>query len=156
MNKELLEKHFDPRQIKQREGNFGKKLDYVEAHAVIQRLNDAFESEWSLQIIKHEILKDSDEVIVLGELKAGDIVKTQFGSRRIRRAKETGNIISIAPDKPVRLLQFDASKAIAGPIVREGLSLFFARKDTNVYRVDVVGLPDRKRLVWKPQTAAVL
>jgi hypothetical protein len=67
-----------------------------------------------------------------------------------------GNIISIAPDKPTRLWQFDASKAIAGPIVREGLSLFFASKDTNVYRVDVVGLPERKRLIWKHQTAAVL
>ncbi len=38
MNRELLEKPFDPSQIKQREGNFGKKLDYIEGHAVIQRL----------------------------------------------------------------------------------------------------------------------
>jgi outer membrane protein assembly factor BamB len=36
------------------------------------------------------------------------------------------------------------------------MSLFFASKDTNVYRVDIVGLPERKRLVWKHQTAAVL
>jgi len=71
-------------------------------------------------------------------------------------ATAAGNIICIAPDKPVRLWQFDASKAIAGPIVREGLSLFFASKDTNVYRVDFVGLPERKRLIWKHQTAAVL
>ena len=39
MNRELLEKHFDPSQIKQREGNFGKMLDYIEGHAVIERLN---------------------------------------------------------------------------------------------------------------------
>ncbi|HCO95801.1 MAG TPA: hypothetical protein DIU00_17960 [Phycisphaerales bacterium] len=71
-------------------------------------------------------------------------------------ATAAGNIISIAPDKPIRLWQFDASKAIAGPIVREGFSLFFASKDTNVYRVDVVGLPERRRLIWKHQTAAVL
>jgi len=67
-----------------------------------------------------------------------------------------GNIISIAPDLPRRLWQFDASKAIAGPIVKDGMSLFFASKDTNVYRVDIVGLPERKRLAWKYQTAAVL
>jgi outer membrane protein assembly factor BamB len=71
-------------------------------------------------------------------------------------ATAEGNIISIAPNLPQRLWQFDASKAIAGPIVREGMSLFFASKDTNVYRVDMVGLPEKKRLIWKYQTAAVL
>ncbi len=71
-------------------------------------------------------------------------------------ATAAGNIISIAPDLPRRLWQFDASKAIAGPIIREGMSLFFASKDTNVYRVDMVGLPEKRRLAWKYQTAAVL
>ena len=47
MNRELLEKPFDPNQIKQREGNFGKTLDYIEGHSVIQRLNDAFDANWS-------------------------------------------------------------------------------------------------------------
>jgi outer membrane protein assembly factor BamB len=67
-----------------------------------------------------------------------------------------GNIICIAPNIPQRLWQFDASGAIAGSIIREGMSLFFACKDTYVYRVDMVGLPERKQLVWKYQTAAVL
>jgi outer membrane protein assembly factor BamB len=71
-------------------------------------------------------------------------------------ATAAGNIISIAPDLPRRLWQFDASKTIAGSIIRDGMSLFFASKDTNVYRVDMVGLPERKRLIWKHQTAAVL
>ena len=35
MNRELLEKPFTPKQVKRREGNFGKILDYVEGHAVI-------------------------------------------------------------------------------------------------------------------------
>ena len=42
MIRELLEKTFEPGQIKQREGNFGKMLDYIEGHAVIQRQNDGF------------------------------------------------------------------------------------------------------------------
>ncbi|MBW7990091.1 MAG: PQQ-binding-like beta-propeller repeat protein [Planctomycetes bacterium] len=67
-----------------------------------------------------------------------------------------GNIISITPDRPRKLWQFDASGGIAGPIVRDGMSLFFASKDTNVYRVDMVGLPLRRQLVWKYQTAGVL
>ena len=55
MNRELLEKPFNPDQIKQREGNFGKMLDYVEAHTVIQRLNDAFDSRWSFEIVEQKI-----------------------------------------------------------------------------------------------------
>ena len=81
MNRELLEKPFTQDHIKQREGAFGKMLDYVEAHHVIKRLNDAFDAEWSFSILKHEILQETDEVIVLGELRAGDIVKITRDSR---------------------------------------------------------------------------
>jgi len=98
MNRELLEKPFDPNQIKQREGNFGKMLDYIEGHTVVKRLNDSFEANWSFAILKHEILKETDEVVVLGELSANGIVKTQFGSSRITRARETGEMISLADD----------------------------------------------------------
>ena len=98
MNRELLEKPFDLSQIKQREGNFGKVLDYIEGHAIIQRLNDAFEAEWSFSILKHEVLEKTDEVIVLGQLRAGDVVKTQFGSSKITRARESGEPISLADD----------------------------------------------------------
>ncbi len=98
MNRELLEKPFSPDQVKQREGNLGKMLDYIEGHSVIQRLNDAFEAEWSFSILKHDILDATDEVIVLSELKAGDVVKTQFGSSRITRARESGEPISLADD----------------------------------------------------------
>jgi outer membrane protein assembly factor BamB len=67
-----------------------------------------------------------------------------------------GNIICIAPDAPRRIWQFDAAGPVAGPVVRDGMSLFFASRDTNVYRVDMIGLPGQKQLVWKHQTAAVL
>jgi hypothetical protein len=98
MNRELLEKPFEPDQIKQREGNFGKMLDYIEGHAVIERLNMAFEAEWSFSILEHRILEKTDEVLVVGQLKAGDVVKTQFGSSRITRARESGELISLADD----------------------------------------------------------
>jgi len=114
MNREILEKSFGPEQIKQREGNFGKMLDYIEGHAVIQRLNDAFDADWSFTIIKHEILKETDEVIVIGELKAGSVVKTQFGSSRITRARESGDIISLADDY----------KAAATDAVKKAATLF--------------------------------
>ena len=70
----------------------------MEGHAVIQRLNEAFDANWSFEILKHEILEDKDEVIVQGKLTAENVVKTQFGSSQITRAKETGEIISLADD----------------------------------------------------------
>ena len=98
MNRELLEKPFDRDQIKQREGNFGKMLDYIEGHAIVKRLNDSFDANWSFSILKHEILQETDEAVVLGELSANGIVKTQFGSSRITRARESGEMISLADD----------------------------------------------------------
>jgi len=121
MNREILEQPFSPEQIKQREGNFGKMLDYIEGHAVIQRLNDAFEADWSFTLTHHEILKDTDEVIVIGQLNAGGIVKSQFGSSRITRARETGEIISLADD--LKAAATDALKK-AATLLGVGLHLY--------------------------------
>ena len=128
MNREILEKPFNPDQIKQREGNFGKMLDYIEGHAVIQRLNDAFDSNWSFEIVKHKILTDTDEVIVLGKLIAGDIVKTQFGSSRITRARESGEMISLADD--LKAAATDALKK-AATLLGVGLHLYSGDKPVN-------------------------
>jgi len=114
MNREILEKPFSPEQIKQRKGNFGKMLDYIEGYAVIQRLNDAFDGDWSFTITHHEILKDSDEVIVIGELRAGKVIKNQFGSSQITRAKESKNIISLSDDL----------KAAATDCIKKAATLF--------------------------------
>jgi len=71
-------------------------------------------------------------------------------------ATDTGSVISIAPDVPRRLWRFKAGGGVTGAIVKDWMSLFFAGKDTHVYRLDVVGLPEKTRLVWKYQAAAVL
>ncbi len=128
MNRELLEKPFNPDQIKQREGNFGKMLEYIEGHAVIQRLNDAFDSDWSFEIVKHGIMTDTDEVLVLGKLIAGDIVKTQFGSSRITRARESGDMISLSDD--LKAAATDALKK-AATLLGVGLHLYAGAKTAN-------------------------
>jgi hypothetical protein len=125
MNRELLEKPFPPEAIKQREGNFGKTLDYIEGHAVIQRLNDALDGMWSFEITEHKIL-EPDEVLVLGKLTADNIVKMQFGSSKITRAKETGNIISLADD--LKASATDALKKCATQL-GVGLHLYAAKGD---------------------------
>jgi hypothetical protein len=65
---------------------------------VIHRLNDALDGNWSFEILEHEILEQQDEALVLGKLTAEDVVKCQFGSSRITRSKETGEVISLADD----------------------------------------------------------
>jgi hypothetical protein len=95
MNRELLEKPFDPEQIRRRQGRNGM-LDYVEGHSVIQRLNDALESAWSFEITHHE-LKD-DEVIVLGRLTAGTISKMAFGTSQVTRERDSRQPISLGDD----------------------------------------------------------
>ena len=124
MNRELLEKPFGPEQIKQREGNFGKTLDYIEGHVVIQKLNDAFDADWSFVIIKHEIIKETDEVIVLGELSAGSIKKSQFGSAKITRARNTGDMMSLADD-----LKAAATDSLKKSATMLGIGLHLYNKD---------------------------
>ncbi len=121
MNRELLEKPFDRQQIKQREGAFGNILDYVEGHVIIHRLNDAFDAEWSFDILSHEVHEDRDEVIVLGQLTAGSIIKSQFGTSRITRARDTGNIVSLGQD--LKAAATDALKK-AATLLGVGLSLY--------------------------------
>ena len=96
MNRELLEKPFSPDQIKQREGLYGDVLDYVEGSAVIQRLNDAFNAEWTFEILDHHVYEK--EVVVLGKLTAQGVAKCQFGKSKITRTKETKAEVSIGDD----------------------------------------------------------
>lgn len=96
MNREILEKEFEPSQIKRRRGAFGDDLDYVETADVIRRLNTAFDGEWSFEIVQHQQI--FDEVVVLGRLTAQGISKTQFGSHQITKAKKDGAIVNIGYD----------------------------------------------------------
>jgi hypothetical protein len=121
MNRALLEKSFEPSQIKQRQGNFGHILDYVEGHVVTSRLNDAFDGNWTFEIVKYRILKDTDEVLVLGKLTAEGITKMAFGSKEIARSKETKAIISIGDD--LKAASTDALKKAAS-LLGVGLYLY--------------------------------
>lgn len=96
MNRELLEKPFTPDQIRQRQGQHGHMLDYVEGHSVIQRLNDALEGNWSFEVVEHRLFSEPDEVLVLGRLSACGTTKCQFGSSTIKRARQTDRIVGMA------------------------------------------------------------
>jgi hypothetical protein len=121
MNRALLEKPFEPSQIKQRQGKFGHILDYVEGHVVTSRLNEAFESNWSFEIVKYRIIKDPGEVLVLGKLTAEGVTKMAFGSKEIERSKDTKAIISLGDD--LKAASTDALKKAAS-LLGVGLYLY--------------------------------
>jgi hypothetical protein len=117
--REILETPFPPETIKTRPASFGGSLSYVEAHEYIRRLNQAFDGNWSFEIVKHEI--GENEVIVVGKLVADGIVKMAFGGSDIKRKKETGEIICIADD--LKAAATDAMKK-ASSFLGIGLHLY--------------------------------
>ena len=120
MNRELLDKPFEPSQIKQRPGAFGDLLDYLEGATVIQRLNDALEGEWSFSIAEYKI--DSAEVLVLGRLTHAGITKMQFGKSAITRSAKDSALVSLGDD--LKAAATDALKKCA-TLFGVGLHLYF-------------------------------
>ena len=116
MNREILEKEFEPSQIKQRKGYFGDELDYVETADVIRRLNTAFDGQWSFEIVEYQQL--GDEVVVLGKLTAEGIQKMQFGSHHITKSKKDGEVVNLGYD-----LKSAASDALKKTSTHLGVAL---------------------------------
>jgi hypothetical protein len=95
MKKDVLTRPFAPEQVKSRPGQGGKSLSYIETHAVIARLNEAADFEWSFEVTKHEVL--ADEVIVLGRLTIDGVAKMAFGGSTVTR-DNSGKEVSLADD----------------------------------------------------------
>jgi len=119
LNRRLLEKPFEPQQIKQRKGNFGDMLDYIEGHAVIKRLNEAFGGDWSFEVASHQVF--DEEVLVVGKLKAAGIIKMQFGSSKVTRNSHDGSLVSLGDD--LKAAATDALKK-AATLLGVGLHLY--------------------------------
>jgi len=135
INLDVLTRPFDPAQIRQREGRGGKMLDYLETHAVISRLNEAFNGAWSFEVVDYKTMEG--EIVVHGKLAAGGQVKTQFGSADIHRLKgqdgEKGAPLSIGDD-----LKAAASDALKKCATLFGVGLY---------------LYDRPQAAQRPQQA---
>ena len=120
MNRELLEKPFAPAQINQRHSTNGEVLNYIEGSAVIQRLNECFDSEWIFEIQEHRAY--DDEVVVLGKLTAQGVSKSQFGKSRITRSRVDKSIVSLGDD--LKAAATDCLKKCA-TLFGIGLHLYF-------------------------------
>ena len=86
MNREILEREFPSALIRSRKGPFGQTFSYVEGAEYIRRLKEAFEGEFSFEIVQH-IIRDN-EVIVIGKLTAGTVTKMAFGGSSITVSRE--------------------------------------------------------------------
>ena len=80
------------------------------------------------------------------------IISVVADDRFVVFATEVGDVICIAPDRPKRLWSFNAAGGIVGPIVKDEDSLFFACKDTSVYKLNIL----TGEILWKYQAGAVL
>jgi len=128
MNRSLLEAPFPPEQIRQREGKGGQVLDYVEGSAVIQRLNEGLNGAWSFEVVEYRIHQDLGEVLVLGRLIAGGLVKTQFGSSKLTLHRETIEPVCLGDD--LKAAATDALKK-AATLLGVGLYLYGGQKQEN-------------------------
>lgn len=117
MKRDLLTRPFRQDQLKQRKGNLGKTVTYVEIASVIERLNEACDS-WDFEVVKYEA-KDG-EAIVLGKLTADGVTKMAFGGASITVDKE-GSIVSLADD--LKSAMADAVKKAAS-MLGVGLELY--------------------------------
>jgi outer membrane protein assembly factor BamB len=106
-----------------------------------------------LHILRAE---DGVEVFEVAADSEATITSVLANDNLVIFATAAGEVISLVPNRPERIWQFNAAGAIAGPVVRDYTSLFFASKDTNVYRLDIVEPPEKRRLVWQYQAPGVL
>jgi Rad52/22 family double-strand break repair protein len=137
MNRALLEKPFEPAQIRQRKGRNGV-LDYVEGHSVIARLNAALDCAWSFEITHHEIRED--EVLVIGRLAAEGVTKMAFGTSQVTREKGTGQVVSLGDD--LKAAATDALKKCA-TFLGVGLHLYADKPLAGRGTVMLAGAPAR-------------
>jgi len=78
MKTELLTQPFPDHEIKHRPGPGGKSLSYVSGASITQRLNQAFDHQWSYDIVKS--WDDGTTVFVQGSLEAGGEKKVNIGT----------------------------------------------------------------------------
>jgi hypothetical protein len=128
MDRDILEQPFPSELLRTRKGSFGQTFTYVEGAEYIRRLNDAFESNWSFEIIEHTI-RDS-EVIVIGKLTIAEVTKMSFGGSSITVSRE-GEVISIADD--LKAAATDALKKAAS-LLGVGLHLYSSEQPTGSKR----------------------
>lgn len=95
MDIDVIEKPFDPSELKSRPGSYGKPITYAPLKSYIERMNAAFGYAWSNDVIKVE--RGDDEIVAVVKVTASGVAKTQAGSKRVSRDKD-GNAYCLGDD----------------------------------------------------------
>jgi hypothetical protein len=135
-----LTEPFPDAAIRTRRGGHGKELRYLETWRCIERLNQAFDHDWSFRIIEWRLL--DSEVVVHGELEAGGITKQAFGSSQVTRSRESGEVVSIGDD--VKAAASDALKK-AATLLGIGLELYAGKSEQTATAKTPTKAPSRSR-----------
>lgn len=107
----------------------GVELEYITGEQCVTRLNETLGvSGWSFTVREHGFNAEADEMWVLGELVATfestQVVRQQFGSQKVKRARATGTPLDIGFD--LKGAATDALKKCASLI---GVGLYLSRKE---------------------------
>ncbi len=107
----------------------GVDLEYITGEQCVSRLNQVLgPTGWSFVIREHGINAEADEAWVLGELtvtiEGVTAVRQQFGSQKIRRARQANTPLDIGFD--LKAAATDALKKCASLV---GVGLYLARKE---------------------------
>lgn len=107
----------------------GVELTYVTGEQVVSRLNEVLDYQnWSFRVLEHGILEDEvwvkGELIVHDPLGRPDIIRSQFGSQKIKRSRASGTPVDIGFD--LKGAATDALKKCASLI---GVGLYLSEKE---------------------------
>ena len=127
---ELYQRLAAPFETTFRDQRGGVELEYITGEQCVSRLNQVLGPlGWSFMVREHGLNAEADEIWVLGELTvmADGLTATrqQFGSQKIKRARQTGNPLDIGFD--LKGATTDSLKKCASLI---GVGLYLSRKET--------------------------
>ena len=95
MNVDILTAPFEAQELKSRPGSYGKLLTYAPLKSYIERMNLAFDFQWSENVVKVE--RDENEIIAIVSVTAGGETKTQAGCKHIVR-NDAGEAFALGDD----------------------------------------------------------
>ncbi|HEY7063947.1 MAG TPA: Rad52/Rad22 family DNA repair protein [Chloroflexota bacterium] len=107
----------------------GVELEYITGEQCVSRLNQVLGPVgWSFVVREHGLNAEADEIWVLGEvtvtIDGATATRQQFGSQKIKRARQTGNPLDIGFD--LKGATTDALKKCASLV---GVGLYLSRKE---------------------------
>jgi outer membrane protein assembly factor BamB len=99
------------------------------------------------------VLKASDKVLAFeAAAENSSLITTVLAEQDlVFFATDKGNVICMRADKAAKVWQFDAPAAVTGAIVSDSDSLYFACRDTSIYKLNMLS----GDLGWKYQTQAI-